>query len=134
MARSLFFLKSSYPGYYWGVRLWRLCVRVWNTPTKLQNIRMKTELKHYVLWLRLSTSRDFALSKPSGTSLSRLWDRSSVVSSSRRNRSAGSPELFTLLWRMFSDLRQCSSVISPYNFSRLFLFSDKFSCTQLNNL
>lgn len=82
----------------------------------------------YILWLKFKTSKDLAFSNPSGTSFSLLWDRSNVVSSSKRKSSAGIPELFTLLCLTLRDRRHFSSVSSPNNFSRLFFFSERFSC------
>lgn len=83
--------------------------------------------KTYLLWLRFNTSKDLAFSSPSGTSLSLLWERSKVVSSSNLNSSAGIPELFTLLCLTFNERRHFNSVNSPNNFSKLLFFMDKFS-------
>uniref|UniRef100_A0A224Y2F4 Putative secreted protein n=1 Tax=Panstrongylus lignarius TaxID=156445 RepID=A0A224Y2F4_9HEMI len=84
-------------------------------------------IEFILLWLKFKTRsvRDF--SSPSGTSFNALWLKSSVVSSSDRKRSAGIPELFTLLCLIFKARRQGSSVSSPYNLSRSFRTSDNCS-------
>ena len=101
------------------------CFNNWYIPA-LNLFQYNTTITYW-LWLRLSTRRDLACSKPSGTSLRLLWLRSSVVNSSKQNSSAGIPELFTRLWRIFSVLKQPSSVSSPYKRSRPFRTSDRCS-------
>lgn len=82
----------------------------------------------YLLWLRLSTKRLRALSRPSGTSFNTLWLRSRVVRSSKWKSWAGMPELFTLLCRMLSVRNDDSSVNSPNSFSSPLWVKERCSC------
>lgn len=82
----------------------------------------------YWLWLKFRTRTFLAKCRPSGTSFSLLWDKSSVVSSSSWNSSGGMPELFIWLFLRLSERKHPSSVSSPNNFSNSLFLSDKCSC------
>ena len=82
---------------------------------------------NYLLWLKLSTNSDLALSRPSGTWRRVLWLRSRVVSSSIWKISWGKLELLKLLYLKLIERRQGREVTSPYTRSTLFLF--KLRCS-----